>query len=87
MDEVKTPLGMEVDLGPGRIVLDVYPFPRKRGTAAPSSFRPVSVVAMVARALVKGNCCYCFLKTSCYKFCSVGSTASVNHHSVGTNLQ
>ena len=46
------PLGMEVDLGPGHIVLDGYPAPLlslpppppERVTAAPS-FWPMSVVA------------------------------------------
>jgi len=39
------PLGTDVDLVPGHIVLDgaQYP-PSKRGTAAPS-FRPMSIVA------------------------------------------
>jgi len=32
---MKTPLSMEVDLGPGHVVLDGVPAPRKRGTAAP----------------------------------------------------
>ena len=32
---MKTPLGTEVDLGPGHIVLNGVPAPRKRGTAAP----------------------------------------------------
>ena len=36
---MKTPLGTEVDLGTGHIVLDVVPAVRERGTAAPS-FRP-----------------------------------------------
>jgi len=44
---MKTPLGTEVDLGPGHIVLDGVPALRERGTAAPS-FRPMSVVTMVA---------------------------------------
>jgi len=34
------PLGTEVDLGPGHIVLDRDPAPRKRGTAAPPLFGP-----------------------------------------------
>jgi len=48
---MKTPLGTEVDvldLGPGHIVLDGVPAPRERGTAALPSFRPMSMVAMVA---------------------------------------
>ena len=44
---MKTPLGTEVDLGRGHIVLDGVPALRETGTAAPS-FRPVSVVATVA---------------------------------------
>ena len=32
---MKTPLGSEVDLGPGHIVLDGVPAVRERGTAAP----------------------------------------------------
>jgi len=40
------PLGTEVDLGPGDIVLDgdLAP-PTKRGTALPPIFRPMSIVA------------------------------------------
>jgi len=38
------PLGMEVGLGLGDIVLDGDPAPPERGTAAPS-FRPMSIVA------------------------------------------
>jgi len=45
---MKTPLGTEVDLGPGHIVLDGVPIPpRERGTAAPS-FWFMSIVATVA---------------------------------------
>jgi len=44
---MKTPLGTEVDLGPGHIVLDGVPALRKRGTAPPP-FRLMSIVAMVA---------------------------------------
>jgi len=38
------------NVGPGHIVLDGEPAPphRERGTAAPSSFRPMSIVATVA---------------------------------------
>jgi len=32
---MKMPLGIEVDLGPGHIVLDGVPAPHERGTAAP----------------------------------------------------
>ena len=49
---MKTPLGMEVDLGAGHIVLDGFPALRERGTALPS-FRPMSIVATVA------HLCYC----------------------------
>ena len=38
------PLGMEVDLGPGHIVLDGDPAPPERGTAAPL-FSALSIVA------------------------------------------
>jgi len=62
---MKTPLGTEVDLGAGHIVLDGFPALRKRGTV-PLSFRPMSIVAMVVHlsycwALVfiseKPDCC------------------------------
>jgi len=40
------PLGMEVGLGPGDTVLDGDPSPpAEGGTAAPPTFRPMSVVA------------------------------------------
>jgi len=39
---------MEVDLGPGHIVLDRVPALREMGTAAPAFFRPMSIVATVA---------------------------------------
>jgi len=45
---MKTPLGTDVDLGPGHTVLDVIPEVHERGAAAPSSFRPMSIVATVA---------------------------------------
>ena len=47
---MKTPLGMEVDLGPGYGVLDRDPAPARKGHAhQPSpSFRPMFVVATVA---------------------------------------
>ena len=44
---------MEVDLGPGHIVLDAVPALRERGTAAPS-FWPMSIVAMVTDL----SCCW-----------------------------
>ena len=37
---MKMPLGTEVDLGPGHIVLDGVPDLRERGTAAPPLFSP-----------------------------------------------
>jgi len=43
---IKTPLGIEVDLGPGHIVLDGVPAPAKG--AQPPSFRPMSIMATVA---------------------------------------
>ena len=45
---MKTPLHTEVDLSPGHIVLDRVPALHERGTAAPASFRPMSIVAMIA---------------------------------------
>jgi len=40
------PLGMEVGLGPGDIVLDGDPAPPSRkGAQQPSTFRPMSIVA------------------------------------------
>ena len=45
---MNTPLGTEVDLGTGHIVIDVVPAVRERGTAAPPLFSPMSIVATVA---------------------------------------
>ena len=45
---MKTPVGMEVDLGPGHIVLDGDPAPPLRKGHSTPSFRPMSVVATVA---------------------------------------
>ena len=45
---MKTPLGTEVDLGRGHIVLDGVPALRERGTAPPPLFPPMSIVATVA---------------------------------------
>ena len=47
---MKTPLGTEVDIGAGNIVLDGFPALRERGTAPPS-FRPTSIVATVAHLI------------------------------------
>jgi len=44
---MKTPLGTEVDLGPGHIVLDGVQAPAN-GAQQPPSFRPMSIVATVA---------------------------------------
>jgi len=44
---MKTPLGTEVDLGPGHIALDGVPAPAKGEQQSPS-FRPMSIVATVA---------------------------------------
>jgi len=47
-DKIKMPLGMEVGLDPGDIVLDgdpAHPPPTERGTAAvPHTFRPMFIV-------------------------------------------
>jgi len=40
---IKMPLGREVDLGPGNIVLDEEPAPAKKGHSTPT-FRPMSIV-------------------------------------------
>jgi len=50
-----TPLGTEVDLGRGHIVLDGDPGarPTKGAQQPPPSFRPMSIVATVAHP------CYC----------------------------
>jgi len=46
---MKMPLGTEVDLGPGDIVLDGDRAPRVKGAQQPPpSFRPMSIVATVA---------------------------------------
>jgi len=55
---MKTPLGTEIDFGPGHIVLDGVPTLHKRGTATLPlfgkgaqqfpSFRPMSIVATIA---------------------------------------
>jgi len=42
-------LGMEVDLGPGDIVLDRDPPTLAKGAQQPSLFRPMSAVATVAQ--------------------------------------
>ena len=44
---IKTPLGTEVDLGPGHFVLDGFPAIGERGTADPS-FPPMPIAATVA---------------------------------------
>jgi len=44
---MRTPLGTEVDLGPGHVVLDGDPSPAKGALQTPS-FRPMSIVATVA---------------------------------------
>jgi len=41
------PLGMEVDLGPGHIVLDGDPAPPVKGHSSPL-FLPMSIVATIA---------------------------------------
>jgi len=54
---MKTPLGTEVYLGPGHIVLDGVPAPAK-GAQQPPSFRPMSIVATVAHL----SCCWARFK-------------------------
>jgi len=45
---MKTPLGTEVGLGSGHIVLEGVPAPAKGAQHPPPSFRPVAIVATVA---------------------------------------
>jgi len=45
---MKTPLGTEVDLGPGNIILDGVRAPAKGAQQPPPSFRSMSIVATVA---------------------------------------
>ena len=49
---IKMPLGRELGLGPGDIVLYGDPAPKKRGTAA--NFRPMSIAAKLSSILY---CC------------------------------
>jgi len=51
---MEMPFGTEVDLSPGHFVLDRDSAPpaRKRGTAAPTYFRPMSIVGLVATVLI-----------------------------------
>ena len=55
---MKTPLGTEVDVGPGHIVLDGVAALREKGTAAPypRSFRPMSIVARRPSQLLLSSC-------------------------------
>jgi len=54
---MKTPLGTEVDLGAGHIVLDGFPALRERGTAPPllglSLLWPRSPISATAELLLK----------------------------------
>ena len=44
-EELKMPLGTEVNLGPGDVVLDVVAAPPALKRAQPPSFRPMPIVA------------------------------------------
>ena len=46
---MKTPIGTEVDLGPGHIVLDGVPALRQTGTEPLPSFRSMSIVVTVVQ--------------------------------------
>jgi len=46
---MKTPLGTEIDLDPGHIVLDGDPACLAKGAQQSPSFRPMSIVATVTR--------------------------------------
>jgi len=52
---MKTPLGTELDLGAGHIVLDGFTALRESGTARPPSFRPMSIVATVAHSPISAT--------------------------------
>jgi len=52
---MNTPLGTEVDLGTGHVVLDVIPAVRERGTTAPL-FSPMSIVATRPSQLLLSSC-------------------------------
>ena len=45
LGRIKTKLGVQVDLGPGHIVLDGEPAPPPQRGTAPFNFRPISVAA------------------------------------------
>jgi len=51
-DQDETKLGMQLGLGPGRIVLDGDPAPPKRGTAPSPNFRPMCIAAKRLHASV-----------------------------------
>jgi len=59
---MKTPLGTEVDIGAGHIVLDGFPALRERDTAPP--LRPTSIVATVAPLSVSAELLFLKRKTS-----------------------
>jgi len=62
---LKMPLGTEVDLGPGDIVLDGDPAaPMERGTAA-LAFRLMSVVAKRSPVSATAEFLYAFLISTC----------------------
>ena len=52
---IRMPLGTEVGLDPGNIVLDGYPGLHGKGTAA-TNFRPMTVVAKRSLISATGNC-------------------------------
>jgi len=73
---LKTPLGTEVDLGPGNIVLDGVPGLHETGTAAPHPFGPCllwprSPISATAELLLKfGNISRSYRQEGCFT-CSV----------------
>jgi len=59
---IKMPLGREVDLGPGDIVLDgdpAFPVPPPKGTAASPCIWPMSVVAKQSPISATAEHLYC----------------------------
>jgi len=62
----ETPLGTEVDIGPGHIVLDGVPAPRERGTAAPLFLAHVYCDHGHPSQLLLSSCCICIVCIAVY---------------------
>jgi len=68
---IRMPLIMEVDLGPGHIVLDGDPASAKRGTAPPPTFRPTAVAGLPISATAELLLHYCFTLPAYLPACMV----------------